>query len=220
MKQSGRRKSCLHGLLEAMKTMVKLFLCDRVTLSGYPFPPSLRSSGFILSVSDGLKWWSWRLMPRLINTFSFSVFFCSLCLRSGDKSKAGNAGFLLSPLLFFCLCFRSSRSRYPWFVPFSSSSLCFVLWSLSIYSLSIPLFFFFVSVLCLFFSFFPAVCRLSLWPSLTFIKPEDGLCSCVCASRSWGTNASVSLRRNRGNNLLFWFVLLCSFSPPFSRFLL
>jgi len=38
-----------------------------------------------------------------------------------------------------------------------------------------------------------------LWPSLAFIKPEDGLCSCVRASRSWGTNASVSLRRNRGS---------------------
>jgi hypothetical protein len=137
----------------------------------------------------------------------------------GQKQSWERWLFALSSF-FFCLCFRSSRSRYPWFVPFSSSSLCFVLWSLSIYSLSIPLFFFFVSVLCLFFSFFPAVCRLSLWPSLTFIKPEDGLCSCVCASRSWGTNASVSLRRNRGNNLLFWFVLLCSFSPPFSRFLL
>ena len=45
-------------------------------------------------------------------------------------------------------------------------------------------------------------------------------CLCVCVSRSWGTNASVSLGRNRGEILLLWFVLLCSFSPccswPFS----
>jgi hypothetical protein len=133
-----------------------------VTLSGYPFPPSLRSSGFILSVSDGLKWWSWRLMPRLINTFSFSVFFCSLCLRSGDKSKAGNAGFLLSPLFFFVCVFGLPALGTPGLFPFlvlpsvlfsglSLSTLCLFpcffsssLFSVSFFRSSLP----FVAFLC------------------------------------------------------------------------
>jgi hypothetical protein len=36
---------------------------------------------------------------------------------------------------------------------------------------------------------------------LLLIKPENGLSSRVRASRSWGTNASVSVRRNRGRKL-------------------
>jgi len=38
----------------------------------------------------------------------YCVLFRSLCLRSRDESKAGNAGFLLFP--FLSLCFRSSVS--------------------------------------------------------------------------------------------------------------
>jgi len=38
----------------------------------------------------------------------YCVLFRSLCLRSRDESKAGNAGFLLFP--FLSLCFRSSGS--------------------------------------------------------------------------------------------------------------
>jgi hypothetical protein len=137
MKQSGRRKRCLPGLLEAMKTMVKFFLCDRVTLAGHPFQPSLRSSSFILSVSDGSEWWSWRRMPRLINTCSFSVFPCSLCLRSGEEGKAGNAGFLLSPpFSFFSLS--SFISLFPFVLSvFLCVVLCFFLFVFLWYSLSI-----------------------------------------------------------------------------------
>jgi len=176
MKQSGKRKSCLPGLLEAMKTMVKLFLCDRVTLAGHPFQPSLRSSSFILSVSDGSEWWSWRRMPRLNNTCSFSVFPCSLCLRSGDEGKAGNAGFLLSPP-FSLFSLSSFLSLFPFVLSvFLCVVLCFFLfvflWHSLVYS-------------------FPLSVSLVLsptgsWPSLAFIKPSNGLCSCVRTSRSWG----------------------------------
>ena len=109
----------------------------------------------------------------LFHQVIISPVFFVLRLRSGDESKARNTGFLLFP--FLSLCFQSSLSRYPWFVPFCSS-LCFVLWSLSIYSLSIPLFIF--------------------------------LRSC-------------SLRRNKENNLAFWFILcprfllFVAFSSPF-----
>jgi len=62
-------------------------------------------------------------MPRLINTCSFSVFPCSLCLRSGDEGKAGNAGFLLSPpFSFFSLS--SFVSLFPFVL---SVFLCVVL---------------------------------------------------------------------------------------------
>jgi len=101
----------------------------------------------------------------LFHQVIISPVFFVLRLRSGDESKARNTGFLLFP--FLSLCFQSSLSRYPWFVPFCSS-LCFVLWSLSIYSLSIPLFIF--------------------------------LRSC-------------SLRRNKENNLAFWFILCPRFLP-------
>jgi hypothetical protein len=47
--QSGREDYLDAGT----KTMVKRFLCDRVTLAGHPFQPPLRSSGFVLSVSEG-----------------------------------------------------------------------------------------------------------------------------------------------------------------------
>ena len=52
---------------------------------------------------------------------------------------------------------------------------------------------------------------LFLWRSLAFINPEDGLCWCVRASRLCGTNASVSLRRNREITVLL--LLGCSTWP-------
>ena len=124
-------------------------------------PPLLSLSG---PSSLSLRCWRW-LRQWSHFPLVFHQFFFVLRLRSGDESKGGNAGFLLFP--FLSLCFRSSLSRYPWFVPFCSS-LCFVLWSLSIYSLSIPLF--------------------------IFLRP-------------------CSLRRNKENNLLFWFVLCLRFLP-------
>jgi len=64
-------------------------------------------------------------------------------------------------------------------------------------------------------------------PPLASIKPENGLSSSVRASRSWGTNAPVSLRRNRGRKfallclvrfpVLFLFSSLFFFSSFFSR---
>jgi len=70
----------------------------------------------------------------------------------------------------------------------------------------------------LFRCFFSCVIPPSLWPSLAFIKPENGLSSRVRASRSWGTNASVSLRRNRGKKfaplcVCFFRMLLPVFLP-------
>jgi len=40
------------------------------------------------------------------------------------------------------------------------------------------------------------------WPSLAYIKPGNGFCSCIRASRSWGTFISVFLRRNGGASVL------------------
>jgi len=57
-----------------------------------------------------------------------------------------------------------------------------------------PLFFFFF--LC-----FSSVFLPSLWPSLAYKARGWLFSSRVRASRSWGTNASVSLRRNRGRKL-------------------
>jgi hypothetical protein len=67
---------------------------------------------------------------------------------------------------------------------------------LSVFFLVTPFFLFSLFVIhsSLFFS----------WPSLDFIKTENGFCSCIRASRSWGTFISVSLRRNRGASILQW----------------
>jgi len=63
---------------------------------------------------------------------------------------------------------------------------------------------------------------LFLWPSVASIKPENGFSSRVRASWSWGTNASVSLRRNRGRKFallcLVRFPVLFLFSSPFFFF--
>jgi hypothetical protein len=40
------------------------------------------------------------------------------------------------------------------------------------------------------------------WPSLAYVKPGNGFCSCIRASRSWGTFISVFLRRNGGASVL------------------
>jgi len=78
--------------------------------------------------------------------------------------------------------------------------------------------------LCFFFFLCYSFCLRScfplfLWPSLAFIKPENGLSSRVHASRLWGTNASVSLRRNRGRKFalscLVRFPVLLLFSSLF-----
>jgi len=88
-----------------------------------------------------------------------------------------------SPVFSLSLC-----SSY--FSPLSSRlslhSLCLFFFSLRFLSVCPPA----RSPLSVFFF----VCGL-LW---LFIKPKDGPCSCVRAPRSWGTNASVSLRKNRG----------------------
>ena len=133
-------------------------------------------------------WGCWQKINYLLCFFSsftflgrlFSLFvFVSLCLCLCSSS------FMFScvvhpPVLLVC-------SKFPlvcglslgfFFVPLSSVSPSLVFFLLS-----------------------PLVCSL-LW---LFIKPYDGLCSCVRASRSWGTNASVSLRRNKGITvLLMW----------------
>jgi len=67
-----------------------------------------------------------RSGARLINACSFSVFPCSLCLRSGDEGNAGFCSLLLylfslplpvSSVLppMFCFCFRSCS---PFFSPY------------------------------------------------------------------------------------------------------
>jgi hypothetical protein len=78
-----------------------------------------------------------RSGARLINACSFSVFPCSLCLRSGDEGKAGNAGFLLSPpFSFFSLS--SFISLFPFVLSvFLCVVLCFFLFVFLWYSLSI-----------------------------------------------------------------------------------
>jgi len=115
---------------------------------------------------------------------------------------------LLCP--FFCVFpvfFFQFFPRLFLFVPLFPSAFCFsfVISSLVLFVLHpvLPLF----SASCSVCSSRPPPVPLSLflWPSLASIKPENGLSSRVRASRSWGTNASVSLRRNRGRK----FALLC-----------
>ena len=103
---------------------------------------------------------------------------------------------------FFSFAFFISQffPRLFLFVPLFPSSFCFS------FLLSSPVLFVLHPVLPLF-SASCSVCSsrpppvplsLFLWPSLASIKPENGL-------SSWGTNAPVSLRRNRGRK----FALLC-----------
>jgi len=79
--------------------------------------------------------------------------------------------------------------------------------------------FFFLFGSCSLFLFLSVFFSLFLWPSPASIKPENGLSSRVRASRSWGTNASASLRRNRGRKFallcLVRFPVLFLFSSPF-----
>jgi hypothetical protein len=87
-----------------------------------------------------------------------------------------------SPVLFV-LRFSQFALSSPWFVAFLyffllPSPLSLALWVFSSFLLSFVAFYGF------------------------FIKPYDGLCSCVRAPQSWGTNASVTLRRNRGITVL------------------
>ena len=116
------------------------------------------------------------------------------------------------------------------FVPFCSS-LCFVLWSLSVYSLSIPLFIFlrpcsprrnkensllFWFVLCLRFLPFVSVSWFFFQFSLCFLLPLHCFFRlCVSCSLpfvsffsvprgSFSLASSVSLRRNRGTKVCSW----------------
>jgi len=191
-----------------------LYLCASIFLSSSRSP--FCSPSLVLPLSLSLVLEMVQTMVTLSSGFS-PVFFV-LRLRSGDESKAGNAGFLLFP--FLSMSFRSSLSRYPWFVPFYSS-LCFVLWSLSIYSLSIPLF------------IFLRPCSLRRNKENSFFGPPSldtpGLFPSVLPSvLFYDLSLSIplfiflrpcSLRRNKENSFLFWFLPLrflpfVAFSSP------
>jgi hypothetical protein len=130
------------------------------------------------SLSHSVSSSSWFLLVfflrRLCVVLRFPLFFLFLCFSLLVFS-------LFSQVRLLFPCFRSCSLFF--FVLFSAPFLFLLFFSVSVHPLWLSVF---------------SLVLAPLWPSLAFIKPEDDLCSCVCASRSWGTNAFVSLRRNRG----------------------
>jgi len=204
---------CLCFLCYILSALTPLFSSPRFFLcsplgSSFDFfsglcslPPPLSVSLCILSVYSLLLW----LCVRPSSFFSFIFFSLSTCYWV----------FLFS-LVFLLFCSLVLGSLLSYFL----SLLC-----IFTFHLPLSLLVSFTLVLCfccsssslgsnclLFLSMSSLVCPPhSLWPSLAFKKLEDGLCSCVRASWLCGTNAFVSLRRNREIKVLL--LLDCSTWP-------
>jgi len=182
---------------------------DRLALAGrHYFLSSVPSSTFffLLSFCFGSlrSVSSARLLPARSCSLFFFVFVCSEGEGGGATGDEVGAPALAGQCPSLFLPLQSSLSRLPWFVFFRLPPLFSS--SCSVCSSRPP----------------PVLLSLFLWPSLASIKPENGLSSRVRASRSSGTNASVSLRRNRCRKFallcLVRFPVLFLFSSPFFFF--
>jgi hypothetical protein len=161
----------------------------------------------LFSLSLSVSAWCWSLMTKNM---------AKMCwLAKANFSPSMFLYLLYAPVVFFFFCSFSSvffLFVYIHWKTLGSLCICPCVCSLFYFASSpglFPCFPFFLPIfLCLFFPFFIYMSlHLSLFPSpgsvLFFMeKPENGFCSCICASWSWGTFISVSLRRNRGASIL------------------